>query len=160
MKDEEAQTTSANGGTAANKKEGSSSEAGLFGGRGKYKFWALAAILLLAFWSMFTGSVTLKWSAGHLTHGSDDLDSPMHRDLDILEVEEREKLVRHMWEVYTQSKNARLPLFWREAFEAAYEDLTSGDTNIRNNAISEIAKMSLVRSALKHEPEPTTTKSR
>lgn len=72
-------------------------------------------------------------------------------------MEEREKLVRHMWDVYTQSKNVRLPLFWQEAFEAAYEDLTSEDSNVRDAAISEIAKMSLVRSTLK---QPTTVKSR
>lgn len=65
-----------------------------------------------------------------------------------------------MWDVYSQSKNVRLPLFWREAFEAAYEDLTSEDSNVRDAAISEIAKMSLVRSTLKHQLEPTTVKSR
>lgn len=73
-------TTTANGTTA--KKEGS--EGGLFSGRGKYKFWALAAIILLAFWSMFTGSVSLKWSAVHLSDGSGDIDSPVHHDLDVL----------------------------------------------------------------------------
>lgn len=56
---------------------------GIFGRR-TYKFWALAAILLLAFWSMFTGSVTLKWSAGNLDNLSDILDVPTHDDLDVL----------------------------------------------------------------------------
>lgn len=50
----------------------------------RYKFWVLAAILLLAFWSMFTGSVTLRWSAGNLTRLSDDWDLPSFDDLDIL----------------------------------------------------------------------------
>lgn len=112
-------------------------------GKSPYKFWALAAILLLAFWSMFTGTVTLKWSAGNLNPLSDHFDSPIHTDLDVLELEEREKLVRQMWDVYTQSKTARLPSFWLEAFEAAYEELTSDVTGVRNAAISEIARMSL-----------------
>lgn len=60
-----------------------SSDASLFG-KGRYKFWALAAILLLAFWSMFTGTVTLRWSAGNLNRLSDDLDTPLHDDLDVL----------------------------------------------------------------------------
>ncbi|KAL3514628.1 hypothetical protein ACH5RR_027345 [Cinchona calisaya] len=158
MKDEEAQTTTTNAATA-NKKEGSSSEGGGFLGRGKYKLWALAAIILLAFWSMFTGSVTLKWSSVHLNNVSGDLlDSPLlHHHLDILEVEEREKMVRHTWNVYTQSKTVKLPIFWQEAFEAAYEDLISEVPSIREAAISEIAKMSLVRSTLLHLLEPLPT---
>lgn len=60
-----------------------SSDASLFG-KGRYKFWALAAILLLAFWSMFTGTVTLRWSAGNLNRLSEDLDTPLHDDLDVL----------------------------------------------------------------------------
>lgn len=60
-----------------------SSDSNLFG-KGRYKFWALAAILLLAFWSMFTGTVTLRWSAGNLNSLSDDLDAPIHDDLDVL----------------------------------------------------------------------------
>ncbi|KAK9080301.1 hypothetical protein SSX86_000059 [Deinandra increscens subsp. villosa] len=111
----------------------------------RYKFWAIAAILLLAMWSMFTGSVTLKWSgAGNVSNPlSDSFDSPV-RDLDILEVEEREKLVRRFWNVYTHSKTTRLPRFWQEAFEAAYEHLTSDVAGLRNAAVSEIARMSLV----------------
>lgn len=60
-------------------------EAALFG-KGRYKFWALAAIILLAFWFMFTGTVTLKWSAGNLNRFSDDfLDTPLRDDdLDVL----------------------------------------------------------------------------
>ncbi|XP_027095025.1 uncharacterized protein [Coffea arabica] len=164
MKDEEAQTTTTSAAAstttnaAVNKKEGSS-EVG-FLGRSRYKFWALAAILLLAFWSMFTGSVTLKWSSVHLNHVSDDLfGSPLHHDLDILEVEEREKMVRRLWDVYTQSKTVKLPIFWREAFEAAYEDLISEVPRVRHAAISEIAKMSLVRSTLIHQLEPSSHNS-
>ena len=51
-------------------------------GKTRYKLWALVVILVLAFWSMFTGSVTLNWSsAGAL---ADEYDSPLHSDLDIL----------------------------------------------------------------------------
>lgn len=60
------------------------SDGALFG-KTRYKFWVLAAILLLAFWSMFTGSVTLKWSTGNLSRLNDDLNSPIRDDdLDIL----------------------------------------------------------------------------
>lgn len=59
------------------------SETGLFG-KSRYKFWVLAAILLLAFWSMLTGSVTLKWSAGNLARFSDEFDLTNFDDLDIL----------------------------------------------------------------------------
>ncbi|KAJ8764554.1 hypothetical protein K2173_006294 [Erythroxylum novogranatense] len=111
-------------------------------GKSRYKFWALAAILLLAFWTMFTGTVTLRWSVGNLNRLSDDVDTPIHDDLDVLEMEEREKVVKHMWDVYTNSHRIRLPRFWQEAFEAAYEELTSDVTGIREAAISEIAKMS------------------
>ncbi|MCE3049350.1 hypothetical protein HAX54_044679 [Datura stramonium] len=123
------------------KKEGSS-DAILFG-RGRYKFWALAAILLLAFWSMFTGTVTLRWSVGNLNGLSDLFDIPLSDDLDVLEMEEREKLVNHMWDVYTDSPGIRLPKFWQEAFEAAYEELSNDVTEVREAAISEISKMSL-----------------
>jgi hypothetical protein len=52
-------------------------------------------------------------------------------------------VVRHMWGVYTQSKSMRLPKFWQEAFEAAYEHLTSDVLGVRDAAVSEIAKMSM-----------------
>lgn len=55
------------------------SDSGLFG-RGSYKFWALAAMLLLAFWSMFTGTVSLRWS-GTLTTFSH---ASLHDHLDVL----------------------------------------------------------------------------
>ena len=55
------------------------------GAKTSYKFWVLFAALLLALWSMFTGSVTLKWSViGNLSRFSDDLKSPNYDDLDIL----------------------------------------------------------------------------
>lgn len=60
------------------------SESGLFGKSGRYKLWVLAAILLLAFWSMLTGSVNLKWSAGNLARLSDQFDFTNLEDLDIL----------------------------------------------------------------------------
>ncbi|KAM5576202.1 hypothetical protein ABKV19_007196 [Rosa sericea] len=138
MKDDDGLPTTAAGG---GKRE--SSDSSLVLGKGRYKFWALAAILLLAFWSMFTGTVTLRWSAGNLNRFSDEFDSPIHDDLDVLEMEEREKVVEHMWDVYTNSRRIRLPRFWQEAFEAAYEDLTSDLPGVRDSAISEIAKMSV-----------------
>lgn len=59
-------------------------------------------------------------------------------------MEEREKVVKHMWEVYvSQSRRIRLPRFWQEAFEAAYEELASDDAEIREAAVSEIARMSM-----------------
>ncbi|CAJ1930073.1 unnamed protein product [Sphenostylis stenocarpa] len=149
MKDDEGLPTIA----AGAKKE--PSDSGLFG-KGKYKFWALAAILLLAFWSMFTGTVSLRWS-GTLNSISNDMDAPIHDDLDVLEMEEREKVVRHMWDVYTNSRRIRLPRFWQEAFEAAYEDLMSDVAEVRDAAITEIAKMS-VRS-IHFDPPPVQSTS-
>ena len=43
----------------------------------------------------------------------------------------REKVVKHMWDVYTNSRRGRLPRFWQEAFEAAYEDLANDDPDVR-----------------------------
>ncbi|XP_044470515.1 uncharacterized protein LOC123199544 isoform X2 [Mangifera indica] len=114
-----------------------------FLGKGRYKVWALAAILLLALWSMFTGTVTLRWSAGNLNRFTDDIDSPIHDDLDVLEMEEREKVVKHMWDVYSNNRRIRLPRFWQEAFVAAYEELSSDVPQVREAAITEIAKMSI-----------------
>lgn len=117
---------------------------GVFG-KGKYKLWVLAAILLLAFWSMFTGSLTLSlnWSTANLSRLSDASDFSIHEDLDILVLEEREKMVKHMWDVYTQNSRIRLPKFWQDAFKAAYLDLTSDSPATRDTAVLEIAKMSL-----------------
>ena len=58
-------------------------------------------------------------------------------------MEEREKVVKHMWDVYTNSRRIRLPRFWQEAFESAYEELTSDVPGVREAAITEIAKMSV-----------------
>ncbi|CAK9152428.1 unnamed protein product [Ilex paraguariensis] len=137
--------------TASTISKKENSESNLFG-RGRYKFWALAAILLLAFWSMLTGTVTLHWSAGNLNRISDDIGPPIHDDLDVLEMEDREKVVKHMWDVYTNSHRIRLPRFWQEAFEAAYEDLSSELPQVREAAISEIAKMSM--RSINIEPPP------
>ncbi|KAI9118026.1 hypothetical protein K1719_010358 [Acacia pycnantha] len=101
-----------------------SSEAGQAMGKSHYMFWVFTAIILLAFWSVFTGSLTLKWSAPNLSRFSYDLDSRILDDLDVLEVEERKKLVKRMWDVYTHSNTIRLARFWSAAFEAAYEHLT------------------------------------
>ncbi|XP_062097721.1 uncharacterized protein LOC133803635 [Humulus lupulus] len=119
-----------------------------FFGKSSYKFWVIAALLLLAFWSMFTGSVTLKWSAGNLSRIYDNFNSPTYDDLDILEVEERVKVVRHMWDLYTQSRRTRLPRFWQEAFEAAYENLVSDVPGVRDSAFTEIAKISILTNNL------------
>lgn len=67
-------------------------------------------------------------------------------------MEEREKVVKHMWDLYTNNRRIRLPRFWQEAFEAAYEDLTSDVPEVREAAISEIAKMSL--HSIDIEPSP------
>jgi hypothetical protein len=58
-------------------------------------------------------------------------------------MEEREKAVKHMWDIYTNSRRIRLPKFWQEAFEAAYEELTSDAPDVKEAAITEIAKMSI-----------------
>nr|XP_009787249.1 PREDICTED: uncharacterized protein LOC104235226 [Nicotiana sylvestris] len=147
MKDDESipvstPTTHSSSNTISTYSKNSTSDATIFG-RGRYKFWALAAILLLAFWSMFTGTVTLRWSAGNLNGLSDYFNVPLSDNLDVIEMEEREKLVKHMWDVYTNTPRIRLPKFWQEAFEAAYEELTSDLADIREAAISEISKMSL-----------------
>lgn len=108
---------------------------------------------------MFTGSVTLKWTS--LNNPLSD--SPLLDDLDILEVEEREKLVRRLWDVYTHSSTIRLPRFWQEAFEAAYEHLISEASGVRYAAVSEIAKMSLMSVDVDSPPaqsHPSTTRER
>ncbi|KAL8477223.1 hypothetical protein ACS0TY_029496 [Phlomoides rotata] len=124
------------------KKENYSVVTSLFG-RIRYKFWALAAILLLAFWSMLTGTASLRWSTGNLSRFDLDYESPAAEDLDVLDLEEREKLVKHMWDVYTNNPRIGLGGFWREAFVAAYEVLTSEESEDRETAISEIARMSI-----------------
>ncbi|CAM8905088.1 unnamed protein product [Rhodiola kirilowii] len=108
-------------------------DANMFG-KVKYKFLALAAILMLAFWSMFTRTISLRWSAQNLNRISDDMDTRVSVDLDVLEMEEREKVVKKMWDLYTLG-HVRLTRFWQEAFEAAYEQMSSDDPGIRDAAI-------------------------
>ncbi|KAH7689920.1 hypothetical protein IHE45_02G013800 [Dioscorea alata] len=140
------------------KKEASSDATSLFG-KGRYKFWALAAILLLAFWSMLTGSVSLKWSSTSLNPFPGDLldSSSSAVSIDVLEMEEREKTVRRMWDIYAHGLRSRLPRFWRQAFEAAYEDLAGDDPELRDAAVAEIARMSL--RMLDSEPPPASRES-
>lgn len=71
-------------------------------------------------------------------------------------MEEREKVVRHMWDVYTHSRRIRLPRFWQEAFEAAYEELASDAADIRDTAVAEIAKMSMRMIDLEPPPRQST----
>ena len=59
------------------------------------------------------------------------------------EIEAREKVVRHMWDIYIHNPHLKLSSFWQEAFQAAYEELESEALGARDHAISEIAKMSL-----------------
>ncbi|KAI3773497.1 hypothetical protein L1987_48027 [Smallanthus sonchifolius] len=65
--------------------DGTIGDAGGLFSKTRYKFWAIAAILLRALWARFTGSVTLKWSgAGNVNNPlSDSFNSPV-RDLHIL----------------------------------------------------------------------------
>ncbi|KAF8112450.1 hypothetical protein N665_0064s0078 [Sinapis alba] len=121
--------------------------------RAGYKVWVLVAVLLLALGSMLTGSVSLKGLG--LFHSVDgEFGFHVSHDLDVLEIEEREKVVRHMWDVYGRSGGVRVPQFWREAFEAAYELMVSDSAAVRNGAISDIAKLSLIRSL-----KPDSTKA-
>ena len=52
-------------------------------------------------------------------------------------------MVRKIWDVYTHSASVRLPRFWLEAFEAAYEYLSNDVPGVRDTAMSEIAKLSM-----------------
>lgn len=66
------------------RRNNSSDSSSIFG-RGRYKFWAFAGILMLAFWSMLTGTVTLRWSAGDLKgQFNEDYNTPSAEDLDVL----------------------------------------------------------------------------
>ncbi|CAN8304732.1 unnamed protein product [Cochlearia groenlandica] len=109
-----------------------------------YKVWVLLAVLLLAFGSMLTGSVSLK-GIGTLRSNDGAFGFSGGDDLDVLEIEEREKVVKQMWDVYARSGGVKVPRFWREAFEAAYEFLISDSAAVRNGAVTDIAKLSLVR---------------
>jgi len=63
-----------------------------------------------------------------------------------------------MWDVYSRSRtnSIGIPKFWWEAFEAAYEELASDVRGVRDGAVSEIAKMSLLRS-LPLQSHPVST---
>ncbi|RWW77685.1 hypothetical protein BHE74_00014142 [Ensete ventricosum] len=74
-------------------------------------------------------------------------------------MEERAKVVRHMWDVYAHShSNGRLPRFWQQAFEAAYEELAGDDPASRDAAVAEIARLSMRMVDL--EPPPQHPKVR
>lgn len=51
--------------------------------------------------------------------------------------------MKHMWDVYINSPRISLAGFWQDAFVASYEDLTSEVQEVREAAVSEIAKMSV-----------------
>ncbi|KAL8166060.1 hypothetical protein V2J09_007559 [Rumex salicifolius] len=115
-------------------------------GKDRYKLFALAALLLLAVWSIFTGTLTLKSSNSDLVVSTFSFSSP--EDFDVLEVAEREALVKKLWNVYLHGyggpgNKIRLLRFWEEAFQAAFESLNSDSPAVRDCAFSEIAKMSL-----------------
>ncbi|CAN8321214.1 unnamed protein product [Cochlearia groenlandica] len=88
-----------------------------------------------------TDTINLRWSAGNINHFSDDLVFQIYEDLD--EIEEREKVVKHMWDVYNNGHRIRLPRFWQEAFEAAYEEFTSDSPDVVDFVVAEIARMSI-----------------
>ncbi|KAL5555400.1 hypothetical protein UlMin_037636 [Ulmus minor] len=90
---------------------------------------------------MFASTVTLHWSTRNLNCLSNNFDTPIHNDLNVPEMDEREKVVKHMWDMYTNSHQIRIAWFWQETFEVAYEDLTSDVLGVREANISEIAKM-------------------
>ncbi|KAK7409971.1 hypothetical protein VNO78_00420 [Psophocarpus tetragonolobus] len=103
----------------------------------KLLLWVLGGIMVVAVWSMLAASVTLKWTATATNNVNDE------EDADVLEVEERKKVVRQMWDAYTHTHSVRLPNFWCQAFQAAYDQLLSDVPALRDAAVSDIAKMSL-----------------
>ncbi|CAL9750919.1 unnamed protein product [Musa acuminata subsp. burmannicoides] len=69
-------------------------------------------------------------------------------------MEERAKVVRHMWDVYAHSHStSRLPRFWQQAFEAAYEELAGDDPASRDAAVAEIARLSMRMVDLEPPPQ-------
>ncbi|CAI9766955.1 unnamed protein product [Fraxinus pennsylvanica] len=104
---------------------------------------------------MLTDSTTLRQSVGNLNQRSDCIDYPPTDDLDVLDMEDRENLVKHLWGVHMNSRRIRLPGFWQDAFVAAHEDLTSEFPEVREAAISEIAGMSV--GYIELEPPPLHT---
>lgn len=71
-------------------------------------------------------------------------------------MEEKEKVVRRMWDLYTHGTNGKLPRFWQQAFEAAYEALASDVPAVRDAAVSEIAKISIRSINLDPFPDQST----
>ncbi|KAM7272205.1 hypothetical protein ACFE04_026868 [Oxalis oulophora] len=134
----------------------------IFGNNTVYKFWILSALLLLDFWYRFAGCVTLKWYSSTslaATPFLDDVQFPTYDEIDILELGEREKVVRLMWEVYIErhnNKGIRLPKSWLHAFEAAFEYLVRDVAEVRDTAVSEIAKFSTLSVNLDPTPQKST----
>ncbi|KAG2316982.1 hypothetical protein Bca52824_020104 [Brassica carinata] len=95
---------------------------------------------------MLTGTVNLRWSAGNISHFADDLVFPIHENLDVLNV-------------YNNGRCIRLPRFWQEAFEAAYEELSSDVPDVVEATVSEIARMS-IRSVVIDPPPVHSTNVR
>ncbi|KAL0432426.1 UNVERIFIED_CONTAM: hypothetical protein Slati_2576900 [Sesamum latifolium] len=110
-------------------------------------------------WTSPTSSPAASFSTKKDGSVLEDLGSSIHGDLDILDVDEREKMVMQMWNAYKHSSTIRLPSFWRDAFGAAYQDLTSEVASVRDAALSEIAKMSF-RSRDVYEPPPVQSTAR
>lgn len=80
--------------------------------------------------------------------------------MNVQDVGEREKLVRQMWNAYKHSSVVQLPTFWRDAFGAAYQDLTSEIASIRNAALLEIAKLSFWSGDVYDDPPPEESASK
>ncbi|MFS7940897.1 hypothetical protein Hanom_Chr17g01561111 [Helianthus anomalus] len=68
--------------------------------RGRYKFGILSAIVPLAFWSIFTL---------HLSVANPALLLFTTISTSLFEIEERKKVVKQMWDVYTNSRMNKLP---------------------------------------------------
>ena len=63
-----------------------------------------------------------------------------------------------MWNLYTHGGGGRLPRFWSDAFEAAYEDLIGDVPGARDAALLEIARMSLQSVHVDFDPIPMKSK--
>ncbi|KAJ7556672.1 hypothetical protein O6H91_05G093100 [Diphasiastrum complanatum] len=114
-------------------------------GKNRCKAWTLAIILFLACWSMLSASagLAMKWYGQNPLGSGKNYEDIMNL-LDPLEMEVREKIVRHAWDRYVYNPRARLGNFWYDAFEAAYEDLDTDDNATKDAAIREIARLSLL----------------
>ncbi|CAI0436216.1 unnamed protein product [Linum tenue] len=92
---------------------------------------------------MVTGTVPLKWSTGNLSRTTSTFPPTMTWTSSYVEVEEREK-VDICGMCMCRARTGGCLVFWEEAFEAAYEALVSDAAAVRDGAISEIAKMSIL----------------